>query len=32
MLLENHQNEDGTVNVPQAVRPYFGKERLEASG
>ena len=31
MLLENHQNEDGTVNVPQAVRPYFGKERLETT-
>jgi len=31
MLLENHQNEDGTVSVPEAVRPYFGKERLEAS-
>ncbi|GAO75424.1 serine--tRNA ligase [Meiothermus ruber] len=29
MLLENHQNEDGTVNVPRAVQPYFGKEKLE---
>lgn len=29
MLLENHQNADGTVNVPKAVQPYFGKERLE---
>lgn len=29
MLLENHQNEDGTVYVPKAVQPYFGKERLE---
>ncbi len=29
MLLENHQNEDGTVSVPKAVQPYFGKERLE---
>lgn len=29
MLLENHQNEDGTVNVPKAVQPYFGKARLE---
>ncbi|MCS7057518.1 MAG: serine--tRNA ligase [Meiothermus sp.] len=29
MLLENHQNEDGTVNVPKALQPYFGKERLE---
>jgi len=32
MLLENHQNEGGTVRVPKAVQPYFGKERLEASG
>lgn len=29
MLLENHQNEDGTVNVPEAVQPYFGKAKLE---
>lgn len=29
MLLENHQNQDGTVNVPEAVQPYFGKARLE---
>lgn len=31
MLLENHQNEDGTVNVPKAVQPYFGKEKLGPS-
>lgn len=29
MLLENHQNEDGSVYVPQALQPFFGKERLE---
>jgi len=29
MLLENHQNEDGSVRVPEALRPYFGKDRLE---
>lgn len=29
MLLENHQNEDGTVNVPKALQPYFGKAKLE---
>lgn len=23
-LLENHQNEDGSVNVPAALRPYLG--------
>jgi seryl-tRNA synthetase len=29
MLLENHQNTDGTVNVPLALQPYFGKVLLE---
>jgi seryl-tRNA synthetase len=29
MLLENHQLEDGTVRVPEALRPHFGKDRLE---
>jgi seryl-tRNA synthetase len=29
MLLENHQNADGTVNVPGALRPYFGQDKLE---
>jgi len=23
-LLENHQREDGSVNIPQALRPYLG--------
>ena len=23
-LLENHQNQDGTVNLPEALRPYMG--------
>jgi seryl-tRNA synthetase len=23
-VLENHQNADGTINVPQALRPYLG--------
>ncbi len=23
-LLENHQNEDGSVNIPEALRPYMG--------
>jgi seryl-tRNA synthetase len=28
-LLENHQNVDGSVTVPKALRPYlFGRERL----
>jgi seryl-tRNA synthetase len=31
MLLENHQNADGTVNVPAALQPYLGKAKLEPS-
>ena len=27
-LLENFQNADGTVTVPEALRPYFGSDRL----
>lgn len=27
-VLENFQNEDGTVTVPEVVRPYFGKEKM----
>jgi seryl-tRNA synthetase len=23
-VLENHQNADGTINVPPALRPYLG--------
>jgi len=28
-ILENHQNADGTVNVPKALQPFLGKERFE---
>ncbi len=29
-ILENHQNEDGSVTIPEALRPYMrGAERLE---
>ncbi|GAA2036918.1 serine--tRNA ligase [Catenulispora yoronensis] len=29
-ILENHQNADGSVTLPQALRPYFGgREKLE---
>lgn len=28
-ILENHQNADGTVNVPEALRPFLGVERFE---
>jgi seryl-tRNA synthetase len=27
-VLENHQQSDGTVLVPQALRPFVGKERI----
>ena len=27
-VLENHQNADGSVNVPQALRPFFGRDVL----
>ena len=29
-LMENHQNEDGTVNVPAVLQKYLGREKLEA--
>ncbi len=29
MLLENHQNPDGTVGVPAALQPFMGKAQLE---
>ena len=30
-VLENHQNEDGSIAIPAALRPYMGGlERLEA--
>ena len=28
-ILENHQNDDGTVNIPKALQPFLGKERFE---
>lgn len=28
-ILENHQNQDGTVNVPAALQPFLGKSKLE---
>lgn len=27
-ILENYQNEDGTITVPEALRPYLGKEKI----
>jgi seryl-tRNA synthetase len=28
-LLENHQQEDGSVRIPEALRPYYGAELIE---
>jgi seryl-tRNA synthetase len=28
-ILENHQNADGTVNVPQALQPFLGTSKFE---
>ncbi len=28
-ILENHQNEDGTVNVPEALQPFLGMKKFE---
>jgi seryl-tRNA synthetase len=30
-ILENHQNKDGSVNVPKALRPFLGVETLVPS-
>ncbi len=29
-VLENYQNEDGSVTVPEVLRPYMGCDRIEA--
>jgi seryl-tRNA synthetase len=26
-LLENHQNADGSVNIPQVLQPYMGGQQ-----
>ena len=28
-IFENHQNADGSVNVPKALQPFLGKDRFE---
>lgn len=28
-ILENYQNEDGTVTIPEVLRPYMGKDKIE---
>ena len=27
-LLENHQQADGTIAIPEALRPYFGADKI----
>ncbi len=27
-ILENHQNSDGSVNIPKSLQPYIGKEKI----
>ena len=27
-LMENHQNEDGSINIPKALQPYLGMEKV----
>ena len=29
-ILENHQNADGSVTIPEILRPYFGSETISA--
>jgi seryl-tRNA synthetase len=29
-VLENGQNADGSINIPGALRPYFGAEKIAA--
>lgn len=31
-LIENYQQEDGSILVPEVLRPYMGKERIEKRG
>ena len=31
-IIENYQQEDGTVAIPEALRPYLGAERISTSG
>ena len=28
-ILENHQNADGTVNIPLSLQPFLGMKRFE---
>ena len=28
-ILENYQNEDGSITVPEVLRAYMGKDKIE---
>jgi seryl-tRNA synthetase len=28
-ILENFQNEDGSITIPEPLRPYMGKDKIE---
>lgn len=28
-ILENYQNEDGSITIPEVLRPYFGADKIE---
>jgi seryl-tRNA synthetase len=30
-LLENHQRADGSIGIPEALRPYFGRDEIAAA-
>lgn len=30
-IMENYQNEDGSISIPKALRPYFGKDLITPS-
>ncbi len=31
-VMENYQQEDGTIDVPEVLRPYMGTERMVPAG
>jgi len=28
-ILENYQNADGSVTIPEVLRPYMGKDKID---
>ncbi len=30
-IMENYQNEDGSITIPEALRSYMGKDKIEKS-